>query len=217
MRLVDCFYELFYYTLFLKGLNFSQFTYSKVADHYKNLFKRSLITARKEGFSQDEWGKGFFAVCAWIDETILCSGWSGRSQWERYPLQLYFYKTTMAGEEFYSRLSKLGNHEKSIMEVYFYCLALGFKGRFFPSKYAGKLNSLKKALMKQFFTKEDPAFPGVLFPEGYSLSRQSKKGMHTLFGIPPYTLMLGILPPALFFALFVYFKNTLAALVSRFF
>jgi len=216
MRLVDCFYELFYYTLFLKGLNFSQFTYGKVIDHYKSLFKRSLSTARKEGFSQDEWGKGFFAVSAWIDETILCSGWSGRSQWERYPLQLYFFKTTMAGEEFYSRLAKLRNHEKSIMEVYFYCLALGFKGRFFPSKYAGKLNSLKKAVLKQFFNKENLAFPRVLFPEGYSLSHQSKKRMLHPFSLSPVTLVLGLLPPALFFALFVSFKNTLTALISRY-
>ena len=216
MRLVDCYFELFYYTLFINSLNFSQLTYKNVIKHYKDLFSRSLMTARKAGFSQGEWGKGLFAVCAWIDETILCSGWSGKDQWQRYPLQLFFFKTTMAGEEFFSRLAGLEAREKSIMEVYFFCLALDFKGRYFDPKYAGKLNELKQAIMSQFTGKSKLAFSKVFFPEAYSTTSLTGKGIKGPFGFSLITLLIGILPPIAFIILLYIFKNSLAGMIIRF-
>ncbi|MCE5248690.1 DotU family type IV/VI secretion system protein [bacterium] len=216
MRLVDCYFELFYYTLFINSLNFSQLTYNNVIKHYNDLFSRSLMTARNAGFSQGEWGKGLFAVSAWIDETILCSGWSGRNQWQRYPLQMCFFKTTMAGEEFFSRLFRLGSHEKNTLEVYYFCLALGFKGQYFDPKYAGKLKELKQAIMSKFSVKDKLTFSKVFFPEAYSETYLTRKGKKGPFGLSLITLLLSILPPIVFFVLLYVFKNSLMNMIIQY-
>jgi type VI protein secretion system component VasF len=48
-----------------------------------------------------------FAVCAFIDETLLSSGWSGRTEWMARPLQLERHATGTAGEDFYRILDGL--------------------------------------------------------------------------------------------------------------
>jgi type VI secretion system protein ImpK len=74
-----------------------------------------------------------FALVAWTDEVANSSGWSGRAEWEREPLQLQLFGTRRAGVEFFERLKKLRPEQAAALEVYFYCLALGFQG-----DYAGR-------------------------------------------------------------------------------
>ena len=218
MRLVDCFFELFYYTLFIKSLDFSQLTYKNVIKHYKDLFSRSLQTAKKAGFSQNTWGKGLFAVCAWIDEYILISSWSERAKWQRYPLQLFFFKTTNAGEDFFTRLEGLGPDEKSIREVYEYCLALGFKGRYYDSGTSGKLGEIKQANLRKFTENYKLVFPDITFPEAYALpGTERKKGrLKGPWGLSLVTIALGTLPLILFAVLFYIFRNSLAGVVMHY-
>lgn len=74
-----------------------------------------------------------FALAAWIDEMVNLSGWKGTVEWEREPLQLQLFGTRRAGVEFFERLEKLRPENAAALEVYFYCLALGYQG-----DYAGR-------------------------------------------------------------------------------
>jgi type VI secretion system protein ImpK len=74
-----------------------------------------------------------FALVAWIDEVVATSGWRNSPEWERDPLQAQLFGTRNAGLEFYKRMERLRPGNAAALEVFFYCLALGFQG-----EYAGR-------------------------------------------------------------------------------
>ena len=71
-----------------------------------------------------------FALVAWADEMVLKSGWPGRVEWQREPLQLQLFRTNRAGNEFYDHLGSLRPDQVAAREVYFLCLLLGFEGQY---------------------------------------------------------------------------------------
>ena len=216
MRLVDCFFELFYYTLFIKSMDFSQLTYKNVIKHYNDLFQRSLKTAQKAGFSQQEWGKGLFPVCSWIDEYVHFSDWPEKHKWQQNPLQLFFFKTSNAGKEFFLRIDRLGPDDNNVREVYDYCLALGFKGCYFDSESSGKLQEIIRTNLKHFTDNHTLSFPKKCFPDAYSLSDSPKSTLSSPWGISIITILLSAAPVILFVVLFVLYKNSLADIVLKF-
>lgn len=74
-----------------------------------------------------------FALVAWIDEVVATSGWRNAPEWERDPLQAQLFGTRNAGLEFYKRMERLKPANSAALEVFFYCLTLGFQG-----EYAGR-------------------------------------------------------------------------------
>jgi type IV/VI secretion system ImpK/VasF family protein len=69
---------------------------------------------------------------AWADETILKhSTWKHHHEWNALPLQLEYFQTRNAGEEFFERLERLRAEQKAVREVYYICLGLGFSGQYF--------------------------------------------------------------------------------------
>lgn len=75
-----------------------------------------------------------YALVALIDETIFSSQWSRRTAWMSKPLHVEFYGAGNAGDEFFMRLHELRQRAQvhaEIIEVFYLCLVLGFKGRYF--------------------------------------------------------------------------------------
>jgi type VI secretion system protein ImpK len=75
-----------------------------------------------------------FALVAFVDETVLLADFPLRSEWMSYPLQLEMFQTNVAGIEFYDRLSNLLLNTQAnadVIEIYYLCLLLGFKGRYY--------------------------------------------------------------------------------------
>ena len=74
-----------------------------------------------------------YAICALLDEIILSTDSQIRDSWERQPLQLRLFGEHLAGEGFFDHLDKLRMQpEKNVeaLEVYYYCLLLGFQGKY---------------------------------------------------------------------------------------
>lgn len=71
-----------------------------------------------------------FALVAWIDEVVATSGWRNAPEWERDPLQAQLFGTRDAGLEFYKRMERLKKPNAAALEVFYYCLALGFQGEY---------------------------------------------------------------------------------------
>lgn len=75
-----------------------------------------------------------YAYCAAVDEAILSSPQcSFRDSWERNPLQLALFGDHLAGENFFTRLEQLraqGAPRLQALEVYYFCLLLGFEGKY---------------------------------------------------------------------------------------
>ncbi|MDR2123366.1 MAG: DotU family type IV/VI secretion system protein [Desulfovibrio sp.] len=72
-----------------------------------SLLDEARRLAVADGFPPEYAETADFAVCAFIDETLLSSGWSGCAEWMARPLQLERHDTGTAGEDFYRLLDDL--------------------------------------------------------------------------------------------------------------
>jgi type IV/VI secretion system ImpK/VasF family protein len=96
------------------------------------LLEQAKAAAKRQGMLEQEFQDASFAVVAWADETILKnSTWDHQNRWKASPLQLEYFQTRNAGEELFERLARLRPEQKEIREVYYLCLGLDFKGRYF--------------------------------------------------------------------------------------
>jgi len=147
MHLSDCFIDLVaYVTYFLRSVESRQPAFERVKADIQRLVAASEENMKKGLVPQEDYDHARFAIFAWIDEMILASPWDQRDLWLREQLQRIHYNTTDAGEKFYERLAALGAHQREVREIYYLCLALGFKGRHHSDEYA--LEQLKTSSLK---------------------------------------------------------------------
>jgi type VI secretion system protein ImpK len=97
-----------------------------------SLFERMGSRARSAGIPEDDITDARYALAAFIDEQILRSSWPGRQGWMSQPLQLIYFNENTAGEGFFHRLETIQTqpHRAHVLQIYFLCMALGFKGRY---------------------------------------------------------------------------------------
>jgi type VI secretion system protein ImpK len=96
-----------------------------------SLFKRLEERGAQSGYKESQLQDAKFALAAFVDETVLAGGFPLREEWERYPLQLEYFKEALAGNKFFERLDWLIKQgETDVVEVYYLCLLLGFKGKY---------------------------------------------------------------------------------------
>jgi type VI secretion system protein ImpK len=72
-------------------------------------------------------------LAAFIDETVMTTSSPLRDEWEKFPLQLEYFGEQLAGVKFFERLEELVKQietEASVVEVYYLCMLLGFKGKY---------------------------------------------------------------------------------------
>jgi type VI secretion system protein ImpK len=109
----------------------------KPSNDLRQLVHRLLEEMEQRGvslkFSERQVRSVKFALAAFVDETILSSKFPLREEWEKFPLQLQYFDEHLAGHTFFERLESLLKHveaEADLVEVYYLCLLLGFKGRY---------------------------------------------------------------------------------------
>lgn len=93
--------------------------FEKRAERYK--FSHKIIQVSK------------FGLAAFVDETVLTANFPLKHEWEKNPLQLEYFGEQLAGNKFFEKLeSMLGQLEQTVdaVEVYYFCMLLGFKGRY---------------------------------------------------------------------------------------
>ena len=104
--------------------------YSKVDE----LFREIDIAARANDIPLEDVQQAKYALVAFFDEIVLSSNWAAKDAWQGKPLQLAYFNDFSAGEEFYNKLEALRNTREQrkldVLEVYFLCLSLGFRGKY---------------------------------------------------------------------------------------
>lgn len=119
---------------------------------------------------------GLFAVAALGDEILLSSSWSGAGEWARHLLQKRHFNVTNAGNAFFTRLEAMGPQQMPAREVYFYCLSLGFAGRYGYDRNAKALADIKQTslslILRALRSDRDgaglsPEMEKLMFPDGY--------------------------------------------------
>src|SRR5271166_1895435 len=109
------------------------------AETFRAQMKQALRIAEQEarsgGCSADDVKQVIFAVVAFLDESALSCHNPAFADWARLPLQAELFGHQLAGEVFFQELqTTLGRSDSSqgadVLEVYYLCLLLGFKGRY---------------------------------------------------------------------------------------
>ncbi len=89
--------------------------------------------ARSVAIDNEKIRQAKFALVAFLDETVISSNWLRKDEWLTEPLQIKLFDTFNAGEEFFTNLHSLrqrASSNKEVLEVYYLCLTLGFKGMY---------------------------------------------------------------------------------------
>jgi len=122
--------------------------------------------ARSRGCNAEDVRQVIFAVVAFLDESVLSSGNPVFANWPRLPLQAELFGHQLAGEIFFQELQKALTRSDSpetadLLEVYYLCLLLGFKGRYAAG---GDLRSIMMAVQEKIRRIRGPM--GPLSPRG---------------------------------------------------
>ena len=209
MRLVDCFVKPLAYTAYIVGTSGDKPPcFAKASHDIRKLLAESAKLSESAGFMPAEYDEARFAVCAWIDEAILCSSLPERDLWMGELLQRKFYNTTRAGEELFTRLQELNDETLQVRDVYYHCLALGFKGRYFASDLDGELDRIKKENLKMLKGNSSMLSTGGnlmgFFPDAYPHTPVNRLRRMPRIAISYVTFLMIVVP--IIFILLTYFS-----------
>jgi type VI secretion system protein ImpK len=219
MRLTDCFIDLIaYVAYFRRRVEANQPPFEQIQADVLRLLSASQTLITQGNFSPEDYDLARFAIVAWVDDTIMNSPWHYRDHWKREPLQRDFYQTTDAGEIFFKRLNQVGLHQRDVREVYYLCLAMGFKGQYCHEGDEFLLDQLKTSNLK-LLTGSSLGIPrletGDLFPEAYAAETEMSSTPGSGRRLSPLTWLGLGLPIVLFVGLFLIYNFILNHLVDN--
>lgn len=142
---------LFAYVLWLRKLSEAQAPDVRaVYQRFDELLREIDNGGKRNGASPESVRLVLFALSAFADEMILTSKLPFRGAWADQPLQLTYFNENAAGEEFYVRLDsshKIADGSAAdVLESFYLCLSLGFKGRYGGSP---KSEKQRRSLMEK--------------------------------------------------------------------
>ena len=216
MRLTDIFMELLaYVTYFNKSVAVKQPSYDQVKADITRLMSDIEMRIGQAHITGDDFDLARFAVVAWVDETLLSSQWQDKDRWQKESLQRLYYQTADAGEIFFDRLNAIGPHQRDVREVYYLCLAMGFKGRYIHEGDDYLLDQLKTSNLK-LLTGTSVGIPslekGNFFPEAYPVEAEAFTPSRSGRRFSKFTLIGFAVPVVLFVGLFVIYTFILGHL-----
>jgi type VI secretion system protein ImpK len=127
-------------------------------------FHDNLIVSRDTAVSSGVVGaradQAAWFVAATLDDIVLNTPWGARSSWPRQPLVTQLSGHVDAGEQFFERLDELlrfPDRDPHMLELAYYCLSLGFRGRYRVQGASGEaaLTQLRDRIARQY-TQTDP-------------------------------------------------------------
>ncbi len=161
-----------------------------------SMLESAVKQAGRDGIDGAEVEEARFALVAWADETLMKREWNGRAEWQSQPLQMQFYRTLKAGNEFFEHLQRLRPDQQSAREIYLLTLVFGFEGQ-----YAGEQAERQALISHQFQLlrsggrARDVASGEALTPAAYELEISLPWGRSSgvLRGLGLMVLGLGVL------------------------
>lgn len=220
MRLVDCFMALIVYVVVLvRDIDQDQPEVVAVQNEIKRFLAKSLKIKSGNHISNRSYHYGRFLICTWIDEALLNSAWIHKRKWEKALLQRRLYNITDGGVVFFNCMAKLGHEHQDIQEVAYYCLTLGFAGRYVRKQDTIVLEHLKTSSLKQLYGRsaEDSNFARQqLFAEAYQkeiLPAKPKKRMWSWRAVP---FVIGLASVGVFAGLVLFYQYLLNVDLKQF-
>lgn len=103
-----------------------------IRKHLAALVRDLPDRAAELGYSRDDGADIQYALIAFADEVASNLAESIRDYWQENLLQMEFFDENTAGEGFFDRLEKVRRHRDrpDVLLGYYFCLILGFKGKY---------------------------------------------------------------------------------------
>lgn len=220
MHLSSSFIDLMaYVSNLMKTLETKQPSYEEVMANIHQLFSESEQKMPATSATREEYNQARFAVCAWIDETILNSCWQHRHLWLNEELQRLHYNTSDAGDKFFERLESLGPYEREVREVYYLCLALGFAGRYCQPGDTYHLQQIAESNLKILLTNPSTVQSleeSGLVPEASACGNKASNTLRNRSFSCPANLVWLLAPVLLFWVLYLIYSFTLSGISDNF-
>ena len=216
MRLTDLFMELIaYVAYFNKSAADKQPPFDQVKADISRLMTDIENAVAMGHFNLEDFEMAQFAVVAWINETIMSSDWQGKDRWRTQPLVLEkrSFNVAIAGEKFFEYLNAIGPHQREVREIYYLCLAMGFKGQYCHEGDDYLLDQLKTSNLKALLGSSVgiPSLEtGDLFPEAYPADTETASASRIPFQMSKFTLICFGIPVALFAGLYLIYTFILS-------
>lgn len=154
--------------------------------HDNLIFSRD--TAVSSGVTGERADQAAWFVAATLDDIVLNTPWGARSSWPRQPLVTQLSGEVDAGERFFDRLDDLmrfPDRDRQMLELAYYCLCLGFRGRYRVQGASGEaaLSQLRDRIARLL----TPADPPELSPRWQGVEAPDQPPR---FAVPMWTLPL---------------------------
>jgi len=139
--------------------------FADLQGRYHDLITGFATAAAAAGVAHDDLSQARYALTAVVDESVMLSEMIARDEWLSAPLQLRYFDEVTAGEEFYNRIDLLRMARKhAVLEVYWLCLAFGFKGKHGDKKGAERRRLLQETLAGEIAQARGQAIGAPLSP-----------------------------------------------------
>ncbi|WP_341679330.1 DotU family type VI secretion system protein [Niveibacterium sp. SC-1] len=108
--------------------------------------------AREAGIAGETIIGARYCLCTTLDEAANLTPWGGAGVWSAQSLLVTFHNETWGGEKFFQLLARLSHHPQQhigLLELQYFCLALGFEGRYrVLDQGRSQLDVLKQRLLQ---------------------------------------------------------------------
>jgi len=192
MHLVDCFVDVFTFVRQLTAVDSEPMSDTAVRQRLDELLATKAHLATEGGYQSQHYADAKFAVVAWLDEKIIGSDLSIKDQWRTELAQKHYFNTVKGGQLFFEKLSALDQFdafEMDVREVFFYCLAFGFHGKYYTDAGVQELAAIRTANYQLLMQKQ-----GVADTKAMWFSQQPMAGGGADVGAKPqgWALMYGV-------------------------
>ena len=148
----------------------------------------------------------------------MTSDWAGTTSWKKELLQQKFFATGRAGVDFFTRLDQIAAHQQSIREIYYFCLMLGFKGKFVTKAQEKTLDELKQHHIAMLVRDAQNIAVGdsaALFPQAYPSTEKPAPAARDTTSLKT-AMMVVFLPLAVLFVMYLAYDLVLGSMANGF-
>ncbi|MDI9768974.1 DotU family type VI secretion system protein [Pantoea dispersa] len=129
--------------------------------------RRFELSCQQSGLSYEVIVGARYCLCTALDEAAALTPWGSRGVWTSNGLLVTFHNETWGGEKFFQLLAKLSQNPRQhilLLELIYFCLLLGFEGRYrVLDNGRSQLETIKQRLL-QMFKSVRGSYPAALSP-----------------------------------------------------
>ena len=103
----------------------ASFDVHAVHSQLSGFLRRASLAAGPRG----SWRRIMYALVSWSDEVLINSPWEGAAWWNDHLLEVEFFNTRVAGQQFYREAHIAAEeNDHTALRAYYVCVLLGFRG-----------------------------------------------------------------------------------------